>query len=89
MDRFDLSEYFQGKLENSFVNNTSRWLIISFTSDWLFPTSESRLIVNALMANACDVSFVEINTNRGHDSFLIKIPRFYNILKGFLSGASS
>ena len=40
------------------------------------------------MANACDVSFVDINTNRGHDSFLIKIPRFYNILKGFLSGVS-
>ncbi len=86
MDRFDLSEHFQGKLEKSFVDNESRWLIISFTSDWLFPTSESRLIVNALMANACDVSFVEINTNRGHDSFLVKVPRFYNILKGFLSG---
>ena len=88
MDRFDLSENFQGKLEKSFVNNISRWLLISFTSDWLFPTSESRLIVNALMANACDVSFVDINTNRGHDSFLVKVPRFYNILKGFLSGVS-
>ena len=86
MDRFDLSEHFQGKLEKSFVANESRWLIISFTSDWLFPASESRLIVNALMANACDVSFVDINTNRGHDSFLVKVPRFYNILKGFLSG---
>ena len=57
------------------MNNNSRWLIISFTSDWLFPTSESRLIVNALMANACDVSFVEINTNRGHDSFFNKNPK--------------
>ena len=67
---------------------TPPWLLISFTSDWLFPTSESRLIVNALMSNACDVSFVEIETNRGHDSFLIKVPRFYNILRGFLSGVS-
>ena len=88
MDRFDLIRIFSRKARKIFVNNASRWLLISFTSDWLFPTSESRLIVNALMANACDVSFVEIDTNRGHDSFLIKIPRLYNILKGFLSGAS-
>ncbi len=88
MDRFDLSEQFNGKLSEAFVNNISRWLIISFNSDWLFPTSESKLVVNALMANSCDVSFVEIDTNRGHDSFLVKVPRFYKILKGFLSGAS-
>ncbi|MDC3024163.1 homoserine O-acetyltransferase [Alphaproteobacteria bacterium] len=87
MDRFDLSERYQGKLEKSFLNNLSRWLLVSFTSDWLFPASESRLIVNALMANACDVSFVDINSNRGHDSFLVNVPRFYKILKGFLSGA--
>ncbi len=88
MDRFDLSEEFDGKLEQAFFNNLSRWLLISFTSDWLFPASETRPIVNALMSNACDVSFVEIETNRGHDSFLVKVPRFYNIIKGFLSGAS-
>ena len=86
MDRFDLSEEFKGVLQKAFINNMSRWLLISFTSDWLFPTSESKVIVNALMANACDVSFVEINSNRGHDSFLVKVPRFYDILRGFLSG---
>ena len=89
MDRFDLSEEFKGNLDKAFENNISRWLLISFTSDWLFPTSESKIIVNALMSNACDVSFVEIDTNRGHDSFLIKVPRFYNILRGFLSGAKN
>ena len=88
MDRFDLSEEFNSNLKKAFINNSSRWLIISFNSDWLFPTSESRLIVNALMANACDVSFVEIDSNRGHDSFLIKVPRFYKILGGFLSGST-
>ena len=86
MDRFDLSEEFKGSLKNAFINNVSRWLLISFTSDWLFPTSESKIIVNALMSNACDVSFVEIDTNRGHDSFLVKVPRLHNILRGFLSG---
>ena len=86
MDRFDLSEKYNGKLESVFKNNTCKWLIISFTSDWLFPTSESRHIVSALNANACKVSFVEIESDRGHDSFLLKVPRLYKILRGFLIG---
>ena len=81
MDRFDLSEKHKGHLNRAFENNFSRWLLISFTSDWLFPASESKIIVNALMANSCDVSFVEIDTNRGHDSFFSKCSRFYKILK--------
>ncbi len=87
MDRFDLSEKYNGKLENAFIKNSCKWLIISFTSDWLFPTSESKQLVSALNANACNVSFVEIASDRGHDSFLLKVPRLYNILKGFLIGA--
>ncbi len=87
MDRYDLSEKFDGKLEFAFKNNLSKWLLISFTSDWLFPTSESKLLVNALASNACNVSFVEIDSDRGHDSFLLKIPRLYSILSGFLAGA--
>ena len=89
MDRFDLSEKFSGKLEYAFKKNISKWLLISFSSDWLFPTSESKLLVNALASNACNVSFVEIDSDRGHDSFLLKIPRLYNILKGFLTGAEN
>ncbi len=89
MDRYDLSEKFNGKLELAFKNNPSKWLLISFTSDWLFPTSESKLLVNALASNACNVSFVEIDSDRGHDSFLLKIPRLYSILSGFLAGARS
>ena len=87
MDKFDLSERFNGRLEYAFKKNNSRWLLISFSSDWLFPTSESRLLVEALASNACNVSFVEIDTDRGHDSFLLKIPRLYTILNGFLTGA--
>ena len=87
MDRFDLSEKFNGNLEKVFKSNTCKWLIISFNSDWLFPTSESKRLVNALNANACNVSFVEIESDRGHDSFLLQIPRLYNILRGFLIGA--
>ncbi len=87
MDRFDLSEKHKGDLEKIFKSNICRWLIISFNSDWLFPTSESRQLVSALNANACNVSFVEIESERGHDSFLLKVPRLYNIIRGFLIGA--
>jgi homoserine O-acetyltransferase len=87
MDQFDLSEKYEGKLEKVFKNNTCKWLIISFNSDWLFPTSESKQLVSALNANACNVSFVEIESDRGHDSFLLHIPRLYNIIRGFLIGA--
>ncbi len=89
MDKFDLSEKFNGKLESAFKNNNSKWLLISFTSDWLFPTSESRMLVSALASNACNVSFVEIESDRGHDSFLLKVPRLQSILEGFLKGFKS
>ncbi len=87
MDRFDLSEKYNNKLALAFKNNYSKWLLISFTSDWLFPTSESKIIVNALTSNACSVSFVEIESDRGHDSFLLKVPRLHSVLKGFLKGS--
>ena len=89
MDSFDLSEKYNGKLEHAFKYNISKWLLISFSSDWLFPTSESKEIVSALTTNACNVSFVEIESDRGHDSFLLKVPRLYKILQGFLKGAEN
>ncbi len=89
MDQFDLSEKYNKRLVKAFKNSSSRWLLVSFSSDWLFPTSESRLIVNALSANAVSVSFVEIESNRGHDSFLLNVPRFHSVLKGFLEGVEN
>ena len=65
-----------------------RFCIISFTSDWLFPTAESREIVHALNAEAANVSFVEIETDKGHDAFLLEEPEFHEILVGFLNGAA-
>ena len=61
---------------------------LRFTSDWLFPTSESRRIVHALNAVAAPVSFVEIETDAGHDAFLLDEPEFFRILSGFLAGAA-
>jgi homoserine O-acetyltransferase len=61
--------------------------VVSFTSDWLFPTSESRAIVHALNAAAARVSFAEIVTDKGHDAFLLDEPELFAIVRGFLAGA--
>lgn len=87
MDYFDMAARHGGSLAKAFADTPCRFLLVSFTSDWLFPTSESRTIVRALNANAADVSFVEVPTDAGHDSFLLDEPVFHNVLRGFLEGA--
>ena len=64
-----------------------RRAIVSFTSDWQFPTSESRAIVHALNASGARVSFAEIVTDKGHDAFLLEEPELFAIVRGFLDGA--
>ena len=88
MDYFDLAAEHDGVLARAFEGTTVRFCIISFTSDWLFPTSESRDIVRALNAVAANVSFVEIETDKGHDAFLLDEPEFYATVSGFLEGAA-
>ena len=88
MDYFDLAEENGGNLANAFKDTPVRFCLISFTSDWLFPTAESRDIVHALNANAAKVSFVEVDSNKGHDAFLLDEPEFHSTLKGFLDGAA-
>ena len=65
-----------------------RFCIVSFTSDWLFPTTESRAVVHALNAVAANVSFVEIETDKGHDAFLLHEPELFATLRGFLTGCA-
>ena len=72
----------------AFRGTNSRFCIISFTSDWLFPTSESRELVHALNAVAANVSFVEIETDKGHDAFLLHEPELFATLSGFLNGCA-
>ena len=88
MDYFDLAAEHEGVLASAFGDTKVRFCLISFTSDWLFPTAESRQIVHALNAVAASVSFVEIETDAGHDAFLLDEPEFYRILSGFLAGAA-
>ncbi len=88
MDYFDLAEAHGGVLAEAFRETPVRFCVISFTSDWLYPTSESRAIVHALNAIAANVSFAEITTEDGHDSFLLDEPEFREVLQGFLNGAA-
>jgi homoserine O-acetyltransferase len=87
-DYFDLAAEHGGALANAFKNTKTRFCSISFTSDWLYPTSENRQIVHALNAAAANVSFVEVATDKGHDAFLLNEPEFHATLKGFLDGCA-
>jgi homoserine O-acetyltransferase len=85
MDYFDHSETYRKTLE--FVNNTNthiKYLVISFTSDWLFPTRENKEIVGILNNLSKNVSFLEIETDKGHDSFLLDELDLDYAMKGFL-----
>jgi homoserine O-acetyltransferase len=87
-DYFDLAAEHGGVLANAFHGTATRFCVISFTSDWLYPTSENREIVHALNAAAANVSFVEIATDKGHDAFLLEEPEFFATLRGFLDGCA-
>ena len=88
MDYFDLAADYGGVLANAYKNTPTRFCVISFTSDWLFPTSDSRAIVHALNAGGARVSFAEIVTDKGHDAFLLEEPELFAIVRGFLEGAA-
>ena len=85
MDYFDLTKQFNGNLSKAFEKSNTKFFIISFTSDWLYPTSENREIVIALNSVGKDVGFAEITSDKGHDSFLLDVPDFLNTVKNFLN----
>jgi homoserine O-acetyltransferase/O-succinyltransferase len=87
-DYFDLAEDYGGTLAAAFKGSKTRFCVVSFNSDWLYPTSASRAIVHALNAAAASVSFVEIETDRGHDAFLLNVPDFFATTRGFLDAAA-
>jgi homoserine O-acetyltransferase len=89
MDYFDLAAEHEGILANAFKDAKTRCCIFSFTTDWLFPTEENRQIVRALNAVAANVSFAEIESDNGHDAFLMDEPEFHKVLAGFLNGAAA
>jgi homoserine O-acetyltransferase/O-succinyltransferase len=88
MDYFDLAADYGGSLASAFKGSRTRFCVVSFTSDWLFPTTDSRAIVRALNAGGASVSFVEIETDRGHDAFLLDVPEFIDTTRGFIDAAA-
>jgi homoserine O-acetyltransferase len=88
MDLFDIAQEHSGDLSAAFRGTPTRFLLCSFSSDWLFPTAESRALVRALNRAAARTSFVEIASDKGHDAFLLDEPEFHAALGGFLRGAA-
>ncbi len=86
-DYFDLksAEHTDESL-NDLRGNRSKFLIISYTSDWLYPTYQARELVQGLKRSGQDVSFCEIEADCGHDAFLIQDTRLTKLIKGFLDG---
>ncbi len=85
MDYFDLAEEHGGRLAEAFAGAKARFCLISFDTDWLYPTTESRAIAHALNAAGAPVSFVELSAPFGHDSFLLDVPAQDRVIAGFLN----
>ncbi|WP_341209854.1 homoserine O-acetyltransferase [uncultured Sphingomonas sp.] len=85
LDYFDLAEEHGGLLANAFRATATRFCLVSFDTDWLYPTAESRSIVHALMAAGAPASFVELSSPFGHDAFLLDSPELDRVIHGFLS----
>jgi homoserine O-acetyltransferase len=84
LDYFDLAAPHGGQLALAFAGTRTRFAVISFTSDWLYPTAESRRVVRALNAAGAAVSFVELESPFGHDAFLLDAPEMNRVVDGFL-----
>lgn len=86
MDYYDLGEPYEGRLAGAFAGAKDvRFTLVSFDTDWLYPTSESRRIVQALQGAAASASFVELSSPFGHDSFLLECPPLDRLIAGALN----
>ena len=83
MDSFDLAEG-HSSLGDAFSNTEARFLVLSFTSDWLYPSYQSQEIVRALRSRNLDVAYVELPSNYGHDAFLVEVGEQTELIKSFL-----
>ncbi|MFQ3595231.1 MAG: homoserine O-acetyltransferase [Sphingomonadaceae bacterium] len=84
MDYFDIAEAHGGSLADAFRGSSARFALVSFDSDWLYPTAESKRVVQALVAAGAHASFVELKSPHGHDSFLLETPELNRVVDGFL-----
>jgi len=89
MDYFDLVAEYGGDLKRAFAKTGARFLVLSFTSDWLFPTPESRVIADAATSAGATVELREIVSDKGHDSFLLEEPELLAAIRGFLNSVAA
>ena len=90
MDYLDIARRYDGRLADAFKEATNvRCCVISFSSDWLYPTSENKQIAHAMNAAGVPVSFAEINSPHGHDAFLLEEPEMDQMLAGFVAAAAT
>ncbi len=83
MDSIDLSAGY-GSLGDAFARSAARFLVVSFTSDWLYPSYQSQQIVRTLRSRNLDVAYVELPSNHGHDAFLLEVGELTDLMKHFL-----
>jgi len=83
MDSYDLTQ--RGSLASLFESIRTRFLVISFTSDWLYPSYQSLEIVSALRSRNCDVAYCNLTSNYGHDAFLVEVNEQAELVRGFLA----
>ncbi len=88
MDYFDLAGEHGGVLANAFKGLKTRFCVFSFSTDWHYPPDANRDIVRALNAAGCETSYVNIDTDKGHDAFFVEEPEFEAGLKGFIDAAA-
>ena len=86
LDYFDPATEFGDNLVTALSKATAKFLVISFTSDWRFAPERSREIVKSLLDAKKEVSYIEIDSEQGHDAFLIPIPHYMNVLKDYIQG---
>ncbi|MGH9592363.1 MAG: homoserine O-acetyltransferase, partial [Bryobacteraceae bacterium] len=83
MDTFDLTQ--RGSLVSLFEGQRTRFLLISFTSDWLYPPYQLLEIASALRGRNCDVAYCNLDARYGHDSFLVEVDQQTEVVRGFLA----
>ena len=89
IDYFDLAHDYGGALPNAFSKSKTRFCVFAFSSDWHYPPADNKAIARALIAAGCEASYVEVETDKGHDAFLLDEPVFEAGLTGFIDSAAA
>jgi homoserine O-acetyltransferase/O-succinyltransferase len=85
LDYFDPARELDGNLNRAFAGAKAKFLVVSFTTDWRFAPERSREIVHALLHNKLDVSYAEISSQHGHDSFLMQDAQYFAVMRNYLN----